>query len=499
MTATSGASAAPGINPASRNVLVLDISKSMLAPLPDTEDPFANRRKIDVARTATFRVLDSVMAQRSRFGLVVFNSTARVLVPLTEINGESRPMVDNMVSLLNPAGRSAIWDAVALGADLLRTEGGRVVGNLVLVTDGWDNMSQWYTIPELETAPNGTPGGTGRGRANLMEHLLPHGSHLTFHVIGIGSGDDRDKGVDSARMQAFLERFRVRAHGVANLSAARYQEVTNSAELFAEMVNAFVDVPFEGSEEIGALRPEEVAQHAALAARALREVDGHDLVHHLGTRRPSSEPASPLASPVIIDLISSEDTRAPAGHLAEKYGPVGEIAEAFLAKDWNRVQALLYQRGARLPPVTRFYWHARVQFALNNVPEAERFLAQAWAEAEKLPEPERRRIVRRLGILQAKVREDRATATLVQFFEAADVEARRLAPNLGGMLETMFDRLLELRRTYQGIQRGRAADHEKLVEDIFGLLQDCRLANTGRHPAIDGFLDFVEIALSEMR
>ena len=45
----------PSVADRERNVLVLDLSKSMLAPLPEPLTEGAERQKIEVARTAVFQ------------------------------------------------------------------------------------------------------------------------------------------------------------------------------------------------------------------------------------------------------------------------------------------------------------------------------------------------------------------------------------------------------------------------------------------------------------
>ena len=63
-----------------RNVLLLDLSKSMFAPLPDPQGSGPERQKIEVARTAVFRILQEAAASGTLFGLVTFTETVRVPV-----------------------------------------------------------------------------------------------------------------------------------------------------------------------------------------------------------------------------------------------------------------------------------------------------------------------------------------------------------------------------------------------------------------------------------
>src|SRR5579864_4982607 len=121
-----------------RNVLLLDLSKSMLAPLPDPQGSRGERQKIEVARTAVYRILHDGARSGTPFALVTFTGDVRIAVPLGPIEPDHLPYIENLISLLTPSGRSAIWDAIGVGADLLRTGDEGVQGNLVLVTDGWD-------------------------------------------------------------------------------------------------------------------------------------------------------------------------------------------------------------------------------------------------------------------------------------------------------------------------------------------------------------------------
>ncbi|MCI4317208.1 MAG: VWA domain-containing protein, partial [Thermoplasmata archaeon] len=58
-----------------RHVLILDLSKSMLAPLPDTGGGGPDKQKIEVARTAVYRILENAETNGAFFGLVTFTET----------------------------------------------------------------------------------------------------------------------------------------------------------------------------------------------------------------------------------------------------------------------------------------------------------------------------------------------------------------------------------------------------------------------------------------
>jgi len=486
-----------------RNVLLLDLSKSMFAPLPDPQGGGPDRQKIEVARTAVFRILQDAATNGTLFGLVTFTETVRVPVPLGEIHRENLPYIENLISLLTPSGRSAIWDALGVGADLLRMGTSGVQGNLVLVTDGWDNASTRF---DVRTDPNAKVPG---GKVDLVPYALPAHSRLTLRIIGIGSGDERDKGVDSGRMNQLVGQLTGRAQELGLPPAFSFQLVTTGSQLFAQMVNAFVDVGYEDDRPIEELHPEELARHAANAARALKEPQQHATVARI--KHNSSGPKAPGAvayseSPEIeVDFLATSPGGPPA-YLKERYGPLGEVVAAYLGGQLDQALELIQKTQAFLPPVTRLYWEARIQYARRAVVEAARALLQAWAEAEKLPANTQAPILRRLAVLQARMQNDKETETLVRFIDETEHHLTNGNPKTRDRLMDLFAKLMELRGTYQltrlageGDIQDAAIKHEAAVEEVFGLLQDARLDLSAEGATVEGALDFIEICLAEMR
>lgn len=487
-----------------RNVLLLDLSKSMLAPLPNPEaGENEERQKIEIARTAVFRILQDASTSGSLFGLVTFTETVRVPVPLSEIRRENLPYIENLISMLTPSGRSAIWDAIAVGADLLRMGVQGVQGNLVLVTDGWDNASTRFDVPSGAGAP------ISAGRVDLVQYILPPGSHLTLRIIGIGNGAERDKGVDGVRMGYLLSQLNAHAATQGLPAAFTFQEVTTGGQLFAQMVNAFVDVGYEDDRPIEDLHPEELAQHAANAARALKEPQQHATVSRINAAQSPSR-ADPDAEfterpDLEVDVLGATPNGAPAS-LKERYGPLGEIIETYRAQEYDQALDLLGRTNGVLPPVTRLYWEARIQFARHAIVEAARALLQAWSEADHLPAPTQARILRRLALLQARMQNDKETETLVRFIDETEHRLGPADPAARERLMGLFAKLMELRGTYQltriagdGDLQDAALKHEAAVEEVFGLLQDARLDLSTAGPTVEGALDFIEICLAEMR
>ncbi|HXY12007.1 MAG TPA: vWA domain-containing protein [Thermoplasmata archaeon] len=485
-----------------RNVLLLDLSKSMYAPLPDPQADGPERQKIEVARTAVFRILQDASASGTLFGLVTFTETVRVPVPLGEIHRENLPYIENLISLLTPSGRSAVWDALGVGADLLRMGTQGVQGNLVLVTDGWDNASTRF---DVRNDPAAKPVG---GKVDLVPYMLPAHSRLTLRIIGIGSGDERDKGVDTNRMNLFVGQLSQRAQEFGLPPAFSFQLVTTGSQLFAQMVNAFVDVGYEDDRPIEELHPEELARHAANAARALKEPQQHATVARIRSASGAAKPPEATyseAPDLEVEFLTSGPGGPPA-YLKERYGPLGEVVSAYLAGDLDHALQLIQRSQGFLPAVTRLYWEARIQFARRAVVEAARALLQAWVEAEKLPAAAQAPILRRLAVLQARMQNDKETETLVRFIDETEHHLTNRDPKIRERLMDLFAKLMELRGTYQltrlagsGDVQDAAVKHEAAVEEVFGLLQDARLDLATEGPTVEGALDFIEICLAEMR
>jgi len=486
-----------------RNVLLLDLSKSMLAPLPDPQGGGPERQKIEVARTAVFRILQDAAATGTLFGLVTFTEAVRVPVPLGEIHRENLPYIENLISLLTPSGRSAIWDALGVGADLLRMGTSGVQGNLVLVTDGWDNASTRF---DVQTDPKAK---VAAGKVDLVPYILPASSRLTLRIIGIGSGDERDKGVDAGRMNQVVDHLSHRAQELGLPAAFSFQTVNTGSQLFAQMVNAFLDVGYDDDRPIEELHPEELARHAANAARALKEPQQHATVSRIKNAQAAGKAAASTnyseVPDIEVDFLASAPGGPPA-YLRERYGPLGEVVEAYLAGDYDHALEKIQRTEGFLPAVTRLYWEARIQFARRAVVEAARALLQAWNEAEKLPPTTQASILRRLAVLQARMQNDKETETLVRFIDETEHGLANGDPKTRERLMDLFSKLMELRGTYQltrlageGDVQDAAVKHEAAVEEVFGLLQDARLDLSAEGASVEGALDFIEICLAEMR
>jgi len=503
MQQTSEPAVAPPVR--ERNVLLLDLSKSMLAPLPDPQGSRGERQKIEVARTAVYRILHEGAKSKAPFGLVTFTSSVRVAVPLGIVDADHLPYIENLISLLTPSGRSAIWDAIGMGADLLHSAEAGVQGNLVLVTDGWDNASVRYGVrsPPDAALPDGL--------TDLVPHLLPEHSAVSLRIIGIGEGSERDKGVDGGRMNAFLAQLRTRATALGMGGVFSFQEVRTGSELFNQMVQAFLDIGYGDDRAIEELHPEELAQRAASAAKALKAPNEHETVSRLRSERPpaptagTAPPTPSSGTPELEVGVLSTAAGAPA-YLRDRYGPLGEVVEAYIAGQYDDALRHLAAGSRSVPAVSRLYWEARVQFARGATNESARALLGAWTEAEKLPPATQAQVVRRLALLQARIQNDKEAETLVRFLDDVEQRLSGAKPAVRERLQDLFGRLMELRGTYQLTRLSGAGDlqdaalkHEAAVEEVFSRLQDARLEFAAADPAIEGALDFIEICLAEMR
>jgi hypothetical protein len=310
-------------------------------------------------------------------------------------------------------------------------------------------------------------------------------------------------------MNQLVGQMAARAQELGLPPAFSFQLVTTGSQLFAQMVNAFVDVGYEDDRPIEELHPEELARHAANAARALKEPQQHATVARIKNAQSAAkgmETPSYSESPEIeVDFLATGPGGPPA-YLKERYGPLGEVVAAYLAGQLDRALELIEKTQGILPAVTRLYWEARIQYARRAVVEAARALLQAWGEAEKLPASTQVPILRRLAVLQARMQNDKETETLVRFIDETEHHLANSDAKTRERLTDLFAKLMELRGTYQltrlageGDLQDAAIKHEAAVEEVFSLLQDARLDLASEGPTVEGALDFIEICLAEMR
>ncbi len=305
-----------------------------------------------------------------------------------------------------------------------------VHGNLVLVTDGWDNASARFDVSLPGQAPPPS------GRVDLVTYMLPPQSALTLRVIGIGSGMERDKGVDGARIQELLDQMtRARAGagppggvqlpgGHDGLGAVRPDGQRVPRRRVRRTTGRIED-----------LHPEELAQHAASAARALKEPQQHATVSRIrspGSSRPRPRCTYRRRRTSRSTCSSPARGAARPPYLKERYGPLGEVVEAYLARDSStRALALDRTLGARpspgdppllggagpVRPAGRSSRRPGPCFRRGTRPKSSRPTSQT-------------RILRRLALLQARMQNDKETETLVRFIDDTEQRLARCGPEV---------------------------------------------------------------------
>lgn len=466
----------------------------MLAPIPDPSG--TERSKIEVARAAVAQIIVQARWSGAPFAMVTFDDRPKVSLPLAPIDAANLPYVERIIPLLTPSGHSAIWDALAMGADLLRQPTGAVVGTIVLVTDGWDNASTAFAPPS-EPIPEG-----GSARRDLFEHLLPSGSRLDLRILGIGSGEARDQGVDAARMQGLLHGLSSKAVEVGSPTSFVFEEVETAAGLFREMVRAFVDV--DEIEPVEEIEPSDVpAELAEAAARALTSPSQHSAITRLAS--PPSEAAAAIASEG-FEVGTLPTSSRSAWSLRPKFGPLLDVAEAYLARDYGAASEALRRSELLIPPVTYLYWQAKIAFGRGDVIDAAGALLKAWNASESLPKPSRLKVSRRLALLQAQLQDDPETESLLRYIERTDLRIAEAPADLQARVMDLFERLIALRGSFLTEQRDRAdggdqspGRHAEAVQEVANRLRDVRRDAASDRPEVLEALAFVEICLDQLR
>ena len=102
----------------------------------DTSGSMRPGGKLEQAKTAARQFVDQKLPN-DRIAVVAFSNEPRVVVNLTNDQDLLRSAIDG----LQPAGETALWDAVRTGANLL-TEAPDLLPYLVVLSDGADTVSQ---------------------------------------------------------------------------------------------------------------------------------------------------------------------------------------------------------------------------------------------------------------------------------------------------------------------------------------------------------------------
>jgi tight adherence protein C len=140
------------------------VSPVALALVVDTSGSMAGRPLADAK--AAMRTMISALGASDRVGLLSFNAAVQVAQPLTTDKSAALAAIDTLAA----GGNTAIYDAVAAGADMLASVDPTMRRAIVLLTDGVDNSSQ-------------------RPPSSVVSRLT--GDELPVFAIGLGNDIDR--------------------------------------------------------------------------------------------------------------------------------------------------------------------------------------------------------------------------------------------------------------------------------------------------------------------
>jgi Ca-activated chloride channel family protein len=154
-------------------LLVMDVSGSML-----------QAGKLTSAKNAATAYVEQ-MRPGDQAGLITFNSEVRYVQPLTT----DLTALINAITKLNAYDDTAMYDALAMGTQILKDVPGRKA--IIVLTDGLDNISK--------NSPD-----------KVIESIGPNG--LSISTIGLG--DPKKTGINSGLDETTLRSFSERAGGI---------------------------------------------------------------------------------------------------------------------------------------------------------------------------------------------------------------------------------------------------------------------------------------------
>ncbi len=107
----------------------------------DNSGSMHGQNKIQNARLAARNAVD-LLADGDLFSLVLYNSSAKVLIPATSINASSRAEIKRTIDQIATMGNTALFAGVSLSADELRRNIDKPgwVNRLILLSDGQANV-----------------------------------------------------------------------------------------------------------------------------------------------------------------------------------------------------------------------------------------------------------------------------------------------------------------------------------------------------------------------
>ncbi len=146
-----------------------EVSPVSIGILLDRSGSMKSHNNIASARAAIGEFLSRVQ-KGDEFFLIAFNQNAKLLKDFTD-DGNA---IINEGALLNPSGQTAIWDAVYMGLDKMKSAKNERKA-LILITDGEDNSSRYSSTEVREFAKEsdtqiyaiGEPGDLGYGPSEI--------------------------------------------------------------------------------------------------------------------------------------------------------------------------------------------------------------------------------------------------------------------------------------------------------------------------------------------
>lgn len=138
-------------------IFVIDRSGSM-------QQAVAGSTRMGIAKEATVSAIE-LLGPGSRVGIVVYDSEAHVLVPLTPV--EERDRIAEAVESVRANGGTSLYPALVAAADMLEGVESAAV-HVVVLTDGMSESGEFRSV---------------------IRRLKEHGATISF--VGIGSGADR--------------------------------------------------------------------------------------------------------------------------------------------------------------------------------------------------------------------------------------------------------------------------------------------------------------------
>jgi len=122
-------------------VCVIDVSYSMdsAAKMHGDSEGSAGLSLLDIVKHATATVIET-LDDADKLAIVAYASSARVVLPFTNMNKAGKTKAKDAVKKLRTCGNTNIWDGLSSAMDLVEKEGDTQNANILLLTDGLPNV-----------------------------------------------------------------------------------------------------------------------------------------------------------------------------------------------------------------------------------------------------------------------------------------------------------------------------------------------------------------------